>query len=278
MKKILILMLIALMVGKPLMVLATTDLHIEDIWYEDINDTTVELYRYHNHFDHTPAGATTSQLLCGITSEVAMSEAEVEAAINANSLEAQILTLSNLEFLDFYTNTPVDGSGAWVDVSQVTNIENLDGYECIVYLDSVTVFTTRVYVVGEAIEQPVDPTPLPTPEPEPAEEIIHETEVTTNATVTFVTATPTPTNTPTPTPEPTPTAPLPKPTDALVGERANPLAAPIPEPTVAPPTTMSAIEITGLCVETLATLAVGISLISDFKIIKFCKRNGGGQL
>ena len=288
MKKTLILMLIALMVGKPLMVFATTDLHIEDIWYEDINGTTAELYRYHNHFDHTLAGATTSQLLCGIVSEVAMSEAEVEAAINTGSLEAQILALSNLEFLDFHTNTPIEGSSAWIDVSTVTNAANMDGYECMVYLDGEPIFSNRIVVVGAALAPPVVSTPIPTetPTPEPTEEIIYEMEATTSTTVTFVTATPEPTPTPTATPTATPT-PEPTATPVLTPELTPELTPPStkientpinPVRNEADHSTMSIPEVIGLCAESIATVAVGASLISDLRIIRFCKRKGGGPL
>ena len=284
MKKTLILMLIILMIGKPLMIFATPELHIEDIWYKDIDGTTVELYRYHNHFGHTPAGVATSQLLCGIASEVAMSEAEVEDMINANSLEVQILALSNLEFLDFHTNTPIDGSNAWIDVSAVTNVANMDGYECMVYLDGEPAFTTQVYVVGPLPTPPMAteiPTPEPTETPEYTEEIIYETE-TTSAAITFVTATPEPTplptNTPTPTETPEPT-PEPTATPTPRSDQGHSLKRPAVStqtPVGAPPkNVMSAIEITGLFAETIATVAVGVSLISDFRIIRFCKGKGG---
>lgn len=280
MKKILILMLVALMVGKPLMVFATTDLHIEDIWYEDIDGTTVELHRYHNHFDYTPAGSATSQLLCGIASEVAMSEAEVETALNANSLGAEILALSNLEFFDFYTDTPIDGSSAWIDVSTVINAKNMEGYECMVYLDGEPCFTTKVIVV-----EPL-PTPTQIPTPEPSEEAdveegshppvdeqhIEEIVVEEESKIT-PTPTPAPTATPsapTPTAKPTPELTLP-PTE-IKHTPINPVGNGLDHSAMSIPATV------GLCAETLATLAVGVSLISDFRIIKFCKRKVGGQL
>ena len=287
MKKALILMFIILMVGTPLMVFATPELHIEDIWYEDIDGTTVELYRYHNHFAHTPAGAVTSQLFCGIVSEVLLSETKVKDMLNANSLEAQILALSDLKFLDFHTNTPIDGSNAWIDVSTVTNVTNMDGYECMVYLDGEPAFTILVYVVGPMPIPPTAtevPTPEPTETPEYTDEIIYETEATTSATITFVTATPEPTplpnNTPTPTatPEPTPTpelTPTPTPRSDQGSDLQRPTVSAQTPVGASPKTVMSAIEITGLCAEILATVAVGVSLISDLRIIRFCKGKGG---
>ena len=262
-QKLLILVFVTFMVARPLMVFATSDVHIEYAWSENIEGTTIELSRYHHHFDYRVPGTETIQLLCGIASEVSLSETQVEAAINDGSLEALVRSLSDLEFLDFHTDIPIDGSSAWVDVSQVTNSENLNGYECMIYLDNTPVFTTKVYVVGEVFDPPE--IPIPIDEPEDVEEVFDPPVTPT------VTPTPTPTVTPTPSVTPTDT-PTSIPTKAPIEESVDP-------PDVSPPKKpMSAAEVAGLGAETVATVAVGISVLGDLKIIRFCKRGGFGKL
>ena len=123
-RTLIVLVFVALMVGKPMMILAASnitilDYHLEDSWHEDINDVSVELGRYHYHLNVLAADGTIEKVLCAVASEVAMSEAEVLAHIDAGTLKDVIVGSSDLNFFDFHTEVPIDSNRLSMDIGAV---------------------------------------------------------------------------------------------------------------------------------------------------------------
>ena len=266
------------------------DYHIEDTWQEIIHDDVVELNRYHYHLDRLPAGATVSEKFCAIASEVGLSEAEVDTYIKAGTLEAEVTARSQLDLSDFHTGGPLDNTRLRIDTSPVQAVENLNGYECTVYLDNAIAFTTRVIVVGEIIPATPTPEPIDTPEPTPTtpattdeiidEQYIEETTITNvgDALGRIEVATPLPTITPTPTPTPTPSVtPTPTPTSVItddVGAALDQPADPTPLTLAAPKKAMSVPIIAGTGLEGTAAILLAVRFGKNLSLIKWCKRKG----
>ena len=255
------------------------DYGIEDVWYEHINGTVVELNRHHYHLNVITTSNPNGDTLCASAGEVGLSEEEVIAFSNAGTLAEVVKLGSGLDFYDFHTGERVNNNRLRVDIGQVGTAENLGGYRSMVYLDNIACFEIAVKVVGEESHPPATPIPtekpiLTTPPEEDGphtpetiipedehviEEVIIEDEIAITPSII-------------PTPSVTPMVTQEEQTVEVANEETNDTPSKPPQEKLATPKkSMSTPVVAGIAVETVVVGLLALRLVGNTRLIKWSR-------